>query len=112
MVSPSSLPFHIDVRATQHEMLIALTGELDMASAQSIRPCIEAAITTSSGDVIVDLAAVTFMDSSGLAALLDARQLALRAGRRLGVQNIGVQPRRVLELSGVDGMFSEADAPS
>jgi len=70
-------------------------GELDLVGAPAL-----AAALPDSGDapVILDMSGVAFMDSSGLRALLEARQVCLDAGRPFGIARPSDAVRRVLEL--------------
>src|SRR3954469_19815816 len=56
--------------------LVVVTGELDMASTGGLRRRLEAALIDHAPRLVVDLTAVTHMDSSGLAELLSAHQRA------------------------------------
>jgi anti-sigma B factor antagonist len=60
-------------------------GELDIATVPSLRAAVIDAIAEGRVDLVVDLAGVTFIDSSGLGALVGALKRAVRAGGRLVV---------------------------
>jgi anti-sigma B factor antagonist len=62
------------------------------------------------GTVIVDLTAVTFMDSTGLSILLNARRRYTAAGRTLLVLCPDGPARRVLRLSGLEETLSVCDS--
>jgi anti-sigma B factor antagonist len=55
-------------------MTIALSGELDLASAEDLDRAIRTCEETDIGGIVIDLADVSFIDSSGLSALLEARK--------------------------------------
>jgi anti-anti-sigma factor len=74
-----------------------LEGELDMATADDLSQLLRDASTTG-GPIVLDFSGVSFMDSSGLRALLE------RAGKPNGngpvvILNPSDQVRRVLEIS-------------
>jgi anti-anti-sigma factor len=52
--------------------------------------------------VVLDLAEVTFMDSTGLTALMDARTESDRDGWDFSVRRPSAAVRRVVELAGLD----------
>jgi anti-sigma B factor antagonist len=52
---------------------IALLGELDLASADELDAVIRDAEETEVGQIVVDLSGVSFLDSTGLRALLSAK---------------------------------------
>lgn len=79
-----------------------LGGELDLASAAELVTRLDALAETSAGTVTLDLTDVTFIDSTGLVAILAARQRIVEAGRQLKVRNPSRPVQRVLELSGAE----------
>jgi anti-anti-sigma factor len=63
--------------------LITLTGAVDLASERRLRADLSAAAGDAQRRVIVDLRAVTFIDSTGLAVLVHAdRQFRQQGGAR------------------------------
>ena len=77
--------------------LMVVKGELDAATA----PDLLERMARTSGDVEVNLTAVTFIDSSGLAALIQAHRSLGGQGRRLTIVEPSTAVQRVLTLSGV-----------
>lgn len=55
--------------------------------------------------VLVDLQAVTFIDSSGLGGLVNAFKLARAAGSRLVLCSVCDQARMLFEITGMDQIF-------
>jgi anti-anti-sigma factor len=88
---------------------VSVAGELDMASADVFATAVREALAA--GDVVIDLADVSFMDSSGLRALNAAAQQAGEAGRELRVAD-QMQPGvvRLLELTGMLGLLRTGEA--
>jgi anti-sigma B factor antagonist len=88
------------VRATGEDPsapVIALSGELDLASVGSVRAALDPYLTAGPTQVTLDLEHLTFMDSSGIALLV---QLSNEVGT---VSLTGLSPivRRVLEATGL-----------
>ena len=77
---------------------LALAGELDMATAPTLRAALH---DHRDADVVLDLRAVSFLDSTAIGILMRAAERAERAGRRVLVRGLQPGPRRVLEISGV-----------
>ena len=72
---------HIDRVASQDgTVLLHLRGELDLGSADLLRRAL-AALPADVTSIVLELRGVDFMDSTGLAALIAARNAAVRAGR-------------------------------
>jgi len=74
-----------------------LKGELDMATADDLSQLLRAA-TANGEPVVLDLSAVTFMDSSGLRALLEGAELSRGSGS-LVIARPSAQVRRLLDIS-------------
>lgn len=87
---------------------VALDGELDIASA----PLLDAALADvergGERTLLLDLARVRFMDSTGLRTLLSARRRAEAAGRSLRLANLPPDVERVFEVTGVGRIFDIA----
>jgi anti-sigma B factor antagonist len=79
---------------------VAIGGELDIASVEQVRAALAAVIAQSPSVVLVDLDELTFMDSTGISALVAAHREASAAGVVLAVVNSRGIVRRVLELTG------------
>jgi anti-sigma B factor antagonist len=86
------------------------SGELDLATAPEL---IELAISCLDAEstqvLVVDLSAVTFMDSTALGALISIRESAEQAGKQLQLSAIPDRVRRLFEITGMTDVFSIAD---
>jgi anti-anti-sigma factor len=87
-------PFEVRVLAHAGAMRVEILGRLDFATAPRLARALGA--LPSGGEVVVDLAGVTLMDTTGAAVLLRARD-----GRNLVVVHADPNVRQVLEGSGV-----------
>jgi anti-sigma B factor antagonist len=81
---------------------VAVRGEVELATAPELTVALEEGIRRSSGAFVVDLVAVDFLDSSGVACLVRARALLGREDRALALVCPPGSVRRVLELTGID----------
>jgi anti-anti-sigma factor len=84
---------------------IAVAGELDMETAPRLTEEVERAVWNSVGAFVLDLSGVTFLDSSGLHALLRARAYLAREDRALVLVCPDGQALRVLDLASVLDTF-------
>ena len=89
-------------------LVVVVRGEHDIYTAPTLRDRLEEALGGSPTGVIVDLSAATFLDSSILGALLEARRQALERG--IGyVVSLGEEPepgvQRILEITGLVPVF-------
>jgi anti-anti-sigma factor len=85
---------------------VSLAGEIDMATAPTLRTALDAAFTERC-TVIVDMSGVNLMGSSGLAELLHARNRLRAVDGTLFVTNTAPNVRRVLEICGLAELLSE-----
>ena len=75
-------PLDVEVESTPYGALVAIEGELDLATVPRVRAALAAEPVASAGAVVIDLTGVTFMDSTGLATLAGfERELAAHGGR-------------------------------
>lgn len=91
--------------------VMTLAGDLDLMSAPRLRSATERALPTGSApstapDVVVDIAAVEFVDSAGLGALLATLRRTTALGGRLAVVGASEQARRLLTMTGVNRVVS------
>lgn len=86
-------------------------GELDLATAGALDDALRAWLDDpAAGELVVDLSGVTFMDSSGLRAVLVASTEAAENERRMVVLPGDGQARRVIELAQVSAFLELRDA--
>jgi anti-sigma B factor antagonist len=81
---------------------LAATGEIDSASAQEFLANLQDAIIDTDGPIIVDLGTVTFIDSTGLNALITAQA---SSDGRLYLGTLNTTVRRVLEVTALLDRF-------
>ena len=84
-------------------LTVALTGEIDHHCAKSYISGIAAKIEAYTPDVcILDFRDVTFMDSSGIAVVINALRAMNQIEGRLVLSDISPQPLKVFRASGID----------
>lgn len=99
------MDLQVDTRQVGRHVLVTPRGEIDMATTRQLREVLDRLIVDGSVHLIVDLSTVSFLDSTGLAALIGARRKthAFRGSFALLCAD-GVLPR-ALELTGLDRVF-------
>lgn len=98
------MQFGIDEVREGERVVVTVSGEVDMATAPRLRAALERA--SGAAEVRVDMRAVTFMDSTGLSALVSAHQ----ALARLVIVCPPGPGRRALEVSGLMGLLEIVDS--
>jgi anti-sigma B factor antagonist len=82
--------------------IVAISGELDLALCVKVAPDINAALHSPARAIVIDLEAVSLVDSLGIALLLNAFRRLDQAGSQLAIAcPIGSQ-RRAFELTALD----------
>jgi anti-sigma B factor antagonist len=95
----------LSTRDYDGQVVVELRGELDIAGAASVATVLTGVVTRQP-KVIVDLADLEFIDSSGLAALAHARKRARDAGGEVVLAGPQRQVARVLALTRLIDAFS------
>jgi anti-sigma B factor antagonist len=90
-------------------VIIEVGGEIDLHTAPAFRDEMLAAIAEDSPHLIVDLAEITFMDASGLSALVDALHRSRARGGSVGLAAPTSGLRKVLGITQLDRVFPVHD---
>lgn len=92
-------------------LTVALTGEIDHHCAKGYMGAIAAKIEAYTPEVcILDFSEVTFMDSSGIAVVINALRGMNAIDGKLILEGIGRQPMRVFRASGIDQLVQIREA--
>ncbi|HVX43346.1 MAG TPA: STAS domain-containing protein [Mycobacteriales bacterium] len=97
--------FDLSVRVSSGSGEVILSGELDVASAPRVGETLDWLCEQGCREIVVDLADVSFVDSSGLAAFVRAHQALQHSGGRLTLRRPGHSMRRLLTMTGLTGEF-------
>lgn len=93
------------VKEAQGRIVIALSGEIDLENAGDVRKALLTALKQKK-DVLVDLAEVSYIDSSGIASLVEGLQVARKQKNELSLVSVSTRALRVLELARLDKVFT------
>ena len=101
-----------DVTTTERPdgVLVALSGELDLASATRLEDELRSVEASQPGVIVLDLQALSFMDSSGLRSLLAADSRARERGSRLVIVRGDERVQRVLRITRLDERLEIVDS--
>lgn len=99
----------VAVRRDESTAAVSPSGDLDVSTSPRLLACIDELLAEGRSQIILDLQAVTFIDSSGLGALVKAHKRAAPSA-----QLTVVQPRphvhRAMEISGILSVIRMASA--
>lgn len=85
--------------------VVQLGGRLDITSAAEAKRLFAESVQAGSPRLVVDLAGITFIDSSGLSALVSGLRSCRQAGGDLRIAAAGAQPTAVFALTSLDQVF-------
>ncbi|UTI65351.1 STAS domain-containing protein [Paraconexibacter antarcticus] len=98
----STAPLRIDAAEDDGSYVVAIHGEVDVATVEQVGAALDRAIASDAPEIVVDLGFCTFIDSRGIATLLGAnRRLERCAGRALVILPGPPAVRRVFEICGL-----------
>jgi anti-sigma B factor antagonist len=105
---PALLPGQLTVttRTSADEVTLLLYGEIDFASAPALEQALREAEKSRPRRVVLDLAALDFIDSTGIHLLIDAQQRADANGHQLILTHVPVHVQRLFALTGLDARLS------
>jgi anti-sigma B factor antagonist len=88
------------------ESRISVTGRLVIESSPRLRALLMKAIRTGTSAVfVIDLSALSYLDTSGVATLLEAARVASTQGVRLRVIGLIGEPRMLAQIAELDVIF-------
>ncbi len=100
-----------DITEDDGTLLVRLHGDIDLEHADGVRDRLLDCVARGK-DLRVDLSQVDYIDSSGIATLVEALQLAKDNGTALVLAAVSTQAQRVLKLARLDKVFTILETPA
>lgn len=85
-------------------LVISFHGDVDLEQSPKAREILLTGLQQGS-DIVVEMSGVTYIDSSGVASLVEAFQLARQQGRSFALVSVNPAALRVLQLARLDKVF-------
>ncbi len=85
--------------------MVVFAGEIDFSVTPRVRERLWELLGGTTGEVVLDMADLAYIDSSGLALLLELRKQLLEKNRTVRIRTIGSQVRKLLHLTQLGEMF-------
>ncbi|CAA7618339.1 Anti-sigma factor antagonist [Magnetospirillum sp. LM-5] len=98
----------VNVREEDGWVVVTLEGEIDLQRSPAVRKQLME-LMFDSRDVVVDLSGVAYIDSSGIASLVEAYQMARKNNTRFVLAAVSQPAMRVLQLARLDKVFALAE---
>ena len=93
------------IKERRGSIVVALEGDIDLEGSPAARRILLDAVGRGQ-PVFVDLSGVSYIDSSGIASLVEALQRARQGGTGFALASVSDAARRVLELARLDRVFT------
>jgi len=84
---------------------VSMPGRITVDNADEMRQCLAGALRSRADTVTVDFSDVSYMDTAGLATLMEALRTARQQGTRLVLGGIQEQPRYLLKVTDLEHVF-------
>ena len=104
MASPNEL--EVVWEARDDTTILKPEGDIDLGRSPTLRNDIRKAIEEKPRRLVVDLSGVSYMDSSGVATLVEAMQLARKASTKLVLCSLTDRVHSIFEIARLDQFFT------
>lgn len=94
--------FQVTITDRTPRTVIVLEGELDLGSTPQLMIIVQGIMDVGDDQIVLDLAGLSFIDSTGLIGVARLAQLARDAGATLEVRSPSELTTQVLEVTGLD----------
>jgi anti-sigma B factor antagonist len=91
--------------------IVSISGRIAIDTSSRMRSSLADALRSKSDAITIDLSQVDYMDTSGLATLIEAMRLARRQNTQLFLRGVQEQPQYLLEVSDLDRVFPIDEDP-
>ena len=108
----SGADFSVDVHPDRSRVVVVASGELDLATVGHVERELADLRNAGFSDIVLDLRAVSFMDSTGLRLLLGQARTAQDDGYRFRLVDGPPNVRRVFEITGTADTFEFVERSS
>jgi anti-sigma B factor antagonist len=99
----------VDVSTRSAQCIITVSGDVDIEVSERLGTAGVAAVEAADSScelIVVDLTDVTFIDSSGLAALVAISNAATTRGSAVRLRGVPPQTAKILKITGLDETFT------
>jgi anti-sigma B factor antagonist len=96
----------VQVRNADNTSIIDCSGDVDLYSSTNLRETLLAELKSGKPNVLVNMSEVSYIDSSGIATLVEGLQLSRETQTRFGLFGLRSNARSVLELARLHKVFT------
>ena len=99
----------IDIRREADAAVVSPCGEVTVFTSPTLRSRLREVIAEGARQIVMDLSAVTYVDSSGVATFVDALREVRQVQGRLVLAGVNPRVRGVFEIARLDTLFPMTD---
>jgi anti-sigma B factor antagonist len=88
---------------------IILSGEIDFSVTPTVRARLQGLMAEGAPEIVLDMAGLSYIDSSGLAMLIELRKVLAESGRTVTIKAISPQVRKLFNLTQLGEFFGLPD---
>ncbi len=103
-------PVISEAETLQQGLRVRVHGEIDYSRAPELRQALLEQLEAAPARLIVDLSDVPYMDSSGVATLVEALQVQRAKGHELVLCSLQPKVKGIFEIARLDSVFQIVDA--
>jgi len=96
----------VQVRSVNNGTIIDCAGDVDLYSSPNLREALMKEMRSGTSSVLVNMSEVSYIDSSGIATLVEGLQLSRQTQTRFGLFGLRGNARSVLELARLHKVFA------
>ena len=100
----------IEIKDMQGGKILEAAGEIDIYTAPQFKDAINSILETGQKHLVIEMAAVTYMDSSGFGALLSATRRLRPDGGTINLVKCSAAIDRILTITRLDTVFVKHDS--
>ena len=97
---------NVHVEQRNGAVILQPDGDVDLASSPTLRTSLQDTQLDSGARIVIDLSNVQYMDSSGVATLVECLQRTRNAGAELHLCHLNERVLSVFQIARLDGVFS------
>lgn len=98
--------FDVDVSRTERRATVRVHGDIDLGTGHRLRSTLLELDTVGVNDLVIDLAGVDLLDSTGVGVMVGGLRRARLAGGDLRLANLSERHRELFAVTGLDRVFA------
>jgi anti-sigma B factor antagonist len=96
---------NIETEQVQNTTIVSPHGDIDTQQSTRLREELKSILNSTTQQIIVDLSGVKYIDSSGIATLIEALQICKQGDKQFALCGLNSGVRSVIELARLDTIF-------